>query len=41
MLQVDVLTSPGGHGGMYVPQAQQLINGLGLPNGMSLKRTKM
>uniref|UniRef100_A0A1I7X3L9 BZIP domain-containing protein n=1 Tax=Heterorhabditis bacteriophora TaxID=37862 RepID=A0A1I7X3L9_HETBA len=39
-VDVDILSSPP-HPGMYIPQTQQLINGLGLPNGMGLKRPKM
>ncbi|KAE9414686.1 hypothetical protein Angca_001067 [Angiostrongylus cantonensis] len=35
---VDLLS---GSQHMYVPQTQQLINGLGLPNGMGLKRPKI
>ncbi|WKY02684.1 hypothetical protein Q1695_016165 [Nippostrongylus brasiliensis] len=39
---VDVDLLPSQHAAsMYIPQAQQLINGLSLPNGMGLKRTKM
>ncbi|KAK6027825.1 hypothetical protein OSTOST_06141 [Ostertagia ostertagi] len=38
-VDVDLLSTQ--HTSMYIPQAQQLINGLSLPNGMGLKRTKM
>ncbi|KAJ1372248.1 hypothetical protein KIN20_034351 [Parelaphostrongylus tenuis] len=38
----DVDLLPGSqHTNMYIPQTQQLINGLGLPNGMGLKRPKI
>lgn len=39
-VDVDLLSSQHA-ASMYIPQAQQLINGLSLPNGMGLKRTKM
>ncbi|KAK6745178.1 hypothetical protein RB195_011726 [Necator americanus] len=39
-VEVDLLSTPQ-HSSMYIPQAQQLINGLSLPNGMGLKRPKM
>ncbi|VDM57153.1 unnamed protein product [Angiostrongylus costaricensis] len=39
-LKVDLL-SGSQHTNMYIPQTQQLINGLGLPNGMGLKRPKI
>ncbi|KAK5979830.1 hypothetical protein GCK32_000727 [Trichostrongylus colubriformis] len=38
-VDVDLLSTQ--HASMYIPQAQQLINGLSLPNGMGIKRTKM
>ncbi|KHJ86165.1 basic region leucine zipper [Oesophagostomum dentatum] len=38
-VDVDLLSNP--QHSMYIPQAQQLINGLSLPNGMGLKRPKM